>query len=694
MAGKKKDSSSLSSLKGIGPKTEELFNRAGIFTKYDLLHDYPRDYDAYDPPVRPGQAVPGQKNAVIGRITKRPSVRTFGSNSITIAEISDETGKISVNWFHMPFLRNTLHIGELYVFRGQVIEKNGRLTMEHPEFCSPEKYSGMTGMLLPVYSLTAGLSNNMFRRAVRELLKEGQEEAEFLPDEIRESLGLCEINYALSQIHFPDSRESCLTARKRLAFDEFFLFLLGVSRMRSAREQETNHFPMKTVWKTENVIHSLPYRMTPAQDRVWGVMERDMASEHLMSRLIQGDVGSGKTILAFLGMIMAFENGYQSAMMVPTEVLAEQQYTSLSRLLRDNDMLEEVHPVLLRGSCTAAEKKKIREEIVSGCASMIVGTHALIQDGVTYKNLGFVVTDEQHRFGVRQREKLTEMGCPPHVLVMSATPIPRTLAMILYGDLDISLLDDMPVGRLPIRNCVVGPEYRETAYRFIEKQVSEKHQAYVICPMVDPNDELPCENVTEYTAKLKNRFSGKNITVGMLHGRMKADQKHEIMEDFAAGKIDILVSTTVVEVGVNVPNATVMMIENAERFGLAQLHQLRGRVGRGKDQAYCIFIQGNGKKEISPRLKILNTCNDGMQIAEEDLKLRGPGDLFGIRQSGEAIFSVADIYRDHDILEMADEAVKRLNELDPELALPQNSGLKKKLDIQFQRQIAYSDRDF
>lgn len=694
MSGKKKDSSSLGSLKGIGPKTEELFHRAGIYTRDDLLHYYPRDYDVCDPPVNPGQAVPGQKNAVMGRILKKPSVRTFGRNSITIAEVSDETGKITVNWFHMPFLRNFLHIGELYVFRGLVVEKNGRLTMEHPELYSPEKYSGMTGLMLPVYSLTAGLSNNMVRRAVRELLNEGQEEAEFLLEEIRETYGLCEINYALSEIHFPDSRESCITARKRLAFDEFFLFLLGVSQMRSAREQEENHFPMKAVWKTESVIHSLPYRLTPAQDRVWGVMEKDMASSHLMSRLIQGDVGSGKTILAFLGMIMAFENGFQSAMMVPTEVLAEQQYNSLSKLLDENGILEEVHPVLLRGSCTAAEKKVIREETASGKAAMIVGTHALIQDSVEYRNLGFIVTDEQHRFGVRQREKLTEKGFPPHVLVMSATPIPRTLAMILYGDLDISLLEDMPVGRLPVKNCVVGPEYRETAWRFIEKQAGEHHQAYVICPMVDPNDELPCENVTEYTAELKKRFAGKDISVGMLHGRMKAEQKHEIMEDFAAGKIDVLVSTTVVEVGVNVPNATVMMIENAERFGLAQLHQLRGRVGRGKDQAYCIFIQGNGKKEISPRLKILNTCSDGMQIAEEDLKLRGPGDLFGIRQSGEAVFSVADIYRDHDILEMADDAVKSLNELDPGLKLPQNSRLKKKLDAQIQRQNAYDDHDF
>lgn len=675
---------SLRNLRGIGEKTEKLFNAAGIYTMDDLLHYYPRDYDMYNPPVGAGEVVVGIKNAIFARITRRPSVRTFGKNSITIVSLKDETGSVTVNWFHMPFLRNTLRVGSLYVFRGLVVEKNGRRTMEHPEIFDPEKYSSVEGQLLPIYSLTAGLSNNMVRRATASLLEKRKPTQEFLPDEIREGFGLCEINFALSQIHYPDTKENLITARSRLAFDEFFMFLLGVSEMRSYQEQQVCHFPMKKVWKTEDVIEHLPYSLTPAQNRVWGEVERDLSSGKLMSRLIQGDVGSGKTILAFLAMIMAHENGYQSAMMVPTEVLAEQQYASLVRLLEENGITD-ANPVLLRGSCTAAEKREINEKISSGEAGMIVGTHALIQESVQYKNLGLAITDEQHRFGVRQRQILTEKGETPHVLVMSATPIPRTLAMILYGDLDISVLDDMPADRLKIKNCVVGPEFREKAWSFIEKQVDMGRQAYVICPMVEPNEELACENVKEYTEKLKKRYGGR-IRVGSLNGRMKADEKKEIMKSFASGEIQVLVSTTVVEVGVNVPNATVMMIENAERFGLAQLHQLRGRVGRGKYQSYCIFMQGDGQKTTSKRLEILNKTNDGFVIAEEDLKLRGPGDMFGTRQSGEAVFQVADIYRDHDILTQANEAVSELREIDPKLELPQNRLLRENIDRQFRRQ--------
>jgi ATP-dependent DNA helicase RecG len=692
MAKKKEtDSADLKTIRGIGEKTEKLFRQAGVYTTEDLLHYYPRDYDAYDEPVRAGETVAGVKNAVFGKITAKPSVRTFGKNSITIVKLTDETGTLYVHWFHMPFLRNTLTVGKHYVFRGLVTEKNGRKTMEHPELFDPEKYEKIRGQLLPVYALTSGLSNNTVRKAVASLLEMTGSLPEYLPDEIREMNGLCEINFAISQIHFPDSRDNLITARNRLAFDEFFLFLLGVAEMKTQQEKQDCSWPMKTGWKTEEVLDHLPYRLTPAQDRVWGEMERDLASGKLMNRLIQGDVGSGKTILAFLAMIMTFENGFQSAMMVPTEVLAEQQYHSLVRLLEENQITG-VNPVLLRGSCTAAEKRRIDEEISSGKARMIVGTHALIQDTVSFRNLALAVTDEQHRFGVRQREKLSEKGAAPHVLVMSATPIPRTLALILYGDLDISVLDDMPADRLQVKNCVVGPSYRKTAWNFIAGEVKKGRQAYVICPMVEPNEELPCENVTDYTAELKKYYGG-TVNVGMLHGRMKPKEKNQIMEDFASGDIQVLVSTTVVEVGVNVPNATVMLIENAERFGLAQLHQLRGRVGRGKEQSYCIFMQGDGRQETSKRLSVLSETNDGFRIAEEDLKMRGPGDLFGVRQSGEAVFQIADIYRDHEVLTMAEEAVKNLKESDPDLTLPQNSGLRDRVSALFQRQIDHSQSD-
>ena len=393
-----------------------------------------------------------------------------------------------------------------------------------------------------------------------------------------------------------------------------------------------------------------------------------------MSRLVQGDVGSGKTIIAFLAMILAGENGYQSALMVPTEVLARQHYEAFVSLKEEQGL--STRAVLLTGSSTAKEKREIYEEIRSGSADVIIGTHALIQEKVEYNNLGLVITDEQHRFGVKQREALTTRGNPPNVLVMSATPIPRTLAIILYGDLDISVIDELPAKRLPIKNCVVDTSYRPKAYSFIEKQVREGRQAYIICPMVEESEGLEAENVTDYIEKVRSSLS-QDIRVEYLHGKMKAKDKNRIMEEFAAGDIQVLVSTTVVEVGVNVPNATVMMVENAERFGLAQLHQLRGRVGRGEYQSYCIFIQGNKEETTSRRLEILNKSNDGFYIAGEDLKLRGPGDLFGIRQSGLMEFRIGDIFNDADILKDASSAAGGILALDPDLSLAQHRELKK-----------------
>ena len=422
----------------------------------------------------------------------------------------------------------------------------------------------------------------------------------------------------------------------------------------------------------------------PGLPNTWYEIERDMSGQALMSRLVQGDVGSGKTIIAFLAMILSCENGYQSALMVPTEVLAKQHYESFMRLLKQQGL--DFCTVLLTGSNTAKEKREIYAKIASGEAQIIIGTHALIQEKVIYKNLSLVITDEQHRFGVKQRESLAERGNPPNVLVMSATPIPRTLAIILYGDLDISVIDELPAKRLPIKNCVVDISYRPKAYSFIQKQVQEGRQVYIICPMVEESEGLDAENVLDYTAKIKSVFPS-DIQIEYLHGKMKASEKNQIMERFAANKIQILVSTTVVEVGVNVPNATVMMVENAERFGLAQLHQLRGRVGRGEHQSYCIFVQGNKEDTTSKRLEILNKSNDGFYIAGEDLKLRGPGDLFGIRQSGVMEFRIGDIYNDSSILKSASEAASEILSLDPDLTLPQNQLLKEQLQILTNRSI-------
>ncbi|MDO4623052.1 MAG: ATP-dependent DNA helicase RecG, partial [Eubacteriales bacterium] len=679
-----KNPDSLRNIKGIGEKTEQLFEKVGVFGMRDLLYYFPRDYDFFTEPVKAGEVVAGKKNAVLGQVLRKPTVKTFGGNSITIVSLSDETGSLQINWFHMPFLRNTIKVGAWYVFRGLVIEKNGKRILEHPEMFSAAGYQALCGQALPVYGLTAGLTNNTIRKTVKLLLEKELNEKEFLPDRIRSEYRLGGLMESLRDIHYPENMDQLAQAVRRLSFDEFFLFLLGISFLKESAEQKENHFPMKPVSLTGSVIRSLPYALTGSQKQVWQEMERDLASPVLMSRLIQGDVGSGKTILAFLAMLMTAENGYQSALMVPTEVLAEQHFEALTELLEKNK-IDYVHPVLLKGSCNAAERREIYASIESGESLMIVGTHALIQEKVMYHNLGLVITDEQHRFGVKQRMTLSTKGYTPNVLVMSATPIPRTLALILYGDLDISVLKDMPAERLPIKNCVVNTTYRPTAYSFMRKQITAGRQVYIICPMVEPNEEIRAENVTEYCEKMKQMFE-PDIRVGMLHGQMKPKEKQEIMQAFAANEIQILVSTTVVEVGVNVPNASVMMVENAERFGLAQLHQLRGRVGRGRHQSYCIFMQGDKRTEISKRLEILNKSNDGFFIAEEDLKLRGPGDLFGTRQSGEAVFQVADIYRDKDLLAHANQAVHTLLQQDPRLETAENQGLKLRLESYLARQ--------
>ena len=426
----------------------------------------------------------------------------------------------------------------------------------------------------------------------------------------------------------------------------------------------------------------LPYALTGAQKKVIREVYADLSGGHIMTRLIQGDVGSGKTIVAILALLQAAANGYQGALMVPTEVLARQHYESMTELFASLKIT--FRPVLLTGSMTAKEKRLAREVIENHEADIVIGTHALIQEKVVYDNLALVITDEQHRFGVSQREMLSKKGGEPHVLVMSATPIPRTLAIILYGDLDISIIDELPANRQPIKNCVVNREFRPNAYRFIENEVRAGRQAYVICPMVEPSEMLEAENVIDYTEELR-RALPPSIRVEYLHGKMKGKEKNAIMEAFAANEIHVLVSTTVIEVGINVPNATVMMIENAERFGLAQLHQLRGRVGRGKDQSYCIMVNASGEKDAGKRLDILNKSNDGFYIASEDLKLRGPGDLFGVRQSGDLEFHLADIFADADILKAVSDEVKKLMDKDPLLEAEENQELKRKMNGYLER---------
>ena len=667
----------LTSLKGVGEKTGKLFERLGIVTLRDLLSYYPRDYQAYERPVPIGQLKEQKVMSVESALVTNADLLRFNRMQLVSARIRDLSGSLQLAWYNMPYMRASLKTGQLYVFRGRVVRKRGGLVMEQPEVFAPEAYAALEDSLQPIYGQTKGLGNKAIVKLMRQALEVRQLEREYMPAQIRRRQELAEINYALERIHFPADRQELLFARKRLVFDEFFLFLTGVKKLKEQRENKASSFVMQKTSLARQLEASLPYALTKAQERALADVRRDMQSGFVMNRLIQGDVGSGKTIVAVLALLMAAENGFQGAMMAPTEVLARQHYESISRLFSECGIDRRL--VLVTGSMTAKEKRAAYQAIASHEADIVIGTHALIQEKVVYDKLALVITDEQHRFGVGQRELLSEKGDSPHVLVMSATPIPRTLAIILYGDLDISVIDELPAGRQAIKNCVVDTSWRPKAYAFIADQAAQGRQAYVICPMVEASEMIDAENVTDY-AKLLRRELPDTIRVEYLHGKMKKKKKSRIMEEFADGQIQVLVSTTVIEVGVNVPNATVMMIENAERFGLAQLHQLRGRVGRGASQSYCIMINGSGDGDASKRLEILNKSNDGFFIAEEDLRLRGPGDIFGLRQSGDLEFRLADIFTDAQVLKAASNEVSRLFTEDPLLEQEEHQELKRRIE--------------
>ena len=654
------EQTSIKEIKGVGEKTQKLFEKVGISTVGDLIRYYPRGYDVYEEAIPISEVEEGHMQTVSGAVFGKVQVSGTRNMQVTTAHIKDLTGTIQVIWFRMPFLRNTLKSGQPVTLRGKVTRRRNRLVMEHPElFCPPDKYDEKLNTLQPIYGLTAGLSNNTVMKAVKQALEGLNLSKESLPEELRLKYQLAEYNYAVRGIHFPEDKEVFYHARKRLVFEEFLSFILSLRKLKTSNERMSNEYVMEEHPAVAELIQKLPYQLTKAQMKVWREISENMKSDTVMSRLVQGDVGSGKTIVAVLALLNAAMNGYQGAMMAPTEVLARQHYESICTLFETYDIPVKV--VLLTGSMTAKEKRKVYDRIECGLAKIIIGTHALIQDKVFYDNLALVITDEQHRFGVKQRETFANKGGVPHVLVMSATPIPRTLAIILYGDLDISVIDELPANRLPIKNCVVDTSYRNTAYAFMKKQIAEGRQCYVICPMVEESESMEAENVIDYAGELQKEMVD-SICVSYLHGKMKQAQKDEIMTEFGENKIQVLVSTTVIEVGIDVPNATVMMIENAERFGLAQLHQLRGRVGRGKYQSYCIFMSASKSKETKERLEILNHSNDGFQIASEDLRLRGPGDFFGIRQSGLMDFKLGDVYQDSNVLKMANEAANWLEE--------------------------------
>ena len=671
-----KETTPIIEIKGIGEKTRKLFAKIGVETAGDLLACCPRDYELYKEPVLVAQTQPGQVCAICVSVTGILGQKKLKSLDILNVAVSDRSGAMQLTFFNMPFLKKVLKPGIRYLFRGTVQSRGAAKVMEQPKLFSPEDYQKLTGRLQPKYPLTKGLTNQTVSKAVKQALSFYEFEPEYYPASILKRYQLLSRQEAVCGIHFPKDQEELAAARKRLVFDEFFSFLFLLRKNKEYTQTLPNQYPMFETADTVRLLEKMPFPLTGAQKRVWREVREDLNSPGCMNRLIQGDVGSGKTIIALLALLMCAANGFQGALMAPTEVLAMQHYETVQEYMQKYQAA--FRPVLLVGSMTAKEKKAAYEKIASGEANLVIGTHALIQEKVQYRSLALVVTDEQHRFGVKQREQLAGKGNSPHILVMSATPIPRTLAIILYGDLAISVIDELPANRLPIKNCVVNTAYRPKAYAFIAKEAAMGHQAYVICPMVEEGELEDTENVIDYTQKLRAALPS-DVQVAYLHGKMRPSEKNRIMEEFAKRNIDVLVSTTVIEVGINVPNATVMMVENAERFGLAQLHQLRGRVGRGDCQSYCIFINTRENKETMERLEILNHSNDGFFIASQDLKLRGPGDLFGIRQSGEFAFRMGDIYTDAPILQQASEAVEELMRNDPQLSGEEYLPLKQHL---------------
>lgn len=639
-------------VKGIGDKTASLYGKLGINTVNDLITYYPRAYKTYSEPVPVKTTVEGDRVAVFCKVVTYVESHNGRRYNITSLSAADDSGSIRMVWFNMPFLKNKFHKGEEYIFYGVVKYTGNMRVMEMPEYFTEFQYQKTLKTMQPIYPLKAGITNNSITRSVKAVSSLVETYPDYLPDEVIRENGLMSRGQSLLQMHFPENEEKLKSAIKRVALDEFLGFLIGIRRLKEeiVKEENSHKINEEARCKKDGFIAGLPFELTKGQKKAISDIETDMSSDHMMNRLIQGDVGSGKTVVAVAALLMNSISGYQGALMVPTEVLAVQHYEDICKMLKPYKLTVR----LLTGSSTAKEKREILNELKSGICDIVIGTHAIIQDNVDFNSLGLVITDEQHRFGVKQREKLAEKGYKPHVMVMSATPIPRTLAIIIYADMDISVINELPAERKKTKNCVVGTSYRPAAYNFIRKEVQAGYQAYVICPMIEENETTEAEDVINYTESLKQNLGG-SVRVDYLHGKMKEDQKKEILHRFINKEIDVLVSTTVIEVGINNPNATVMMIENAERFGLAQLHQLRGRVGRGDAQSYAIFINVKQSKESMERLKVLEDSNDGFHIASEDLRLRGPGDFFGVRQSGDMNFKVADIYNHSDMLVLAQE---------------------------------------
>lgn len=681
---------SVTRVKGVGKKTAAVLSKLGIFTVGDLVTHFPRKYESYGEIV-PVEFLNDRDTSVIECMLKTaPSVFSRNGMKITRCTVHDSTGSIEVFWFSMPFIGRSLKAGTKYLLRGKVSIKGNRKMLIQPKILSKQDYLNNKNKYMPVYPLTDGVTNNALRKYVTlalgnlELTRDkmsseygsrGKTESDNkqdsdlygrgvlsqLPPGTQKKYDLIRLDSALKKIHFPENADEYIKARKRLVFDEFYSFFLDVIKVKKEKQHKKNEYKFDSFNAPENLIKKLPFNLTEGQRKAWEDIKSDLKKECVMRRLIQGDVGCGKTIVALLAAVSAVENGYQAVIMAPTQVLARQHYRSCVDFLKDIEINgRKVKIELLDSSVTAGEKKRIYSEIKRGEANIVIGTHAVITEKTEFAALALAITDEQHRFGVIQKKILEKKGKDPNVLVMSATPIPRSLASVVFGDLDISIINTMPSGRKPVKNCAVDITYRKAAYNLISEEVRKGHQAYVICPMVDESENVEAENCIEYTEKLRKALS-PDIRVECVHGRMKGEEKDEKLESFAAGEIKVLVSTTVVEVGIDVPNATVMLIENADRFGLASLHQLRGRIGRGSAQSYCIFMtdrklsESREKNDMlkAKRLDIISHSNDGFEIARKDLENRGPGDIDGIRQSGMPGFKLADICQDADIMKEA-----------------------------------------
>ena len=666
--------SSVSMLKGIGEQRERKLQKLGISTIEDLLTHYPREYKDRSEILKIADLPMDEPSTFLVQVKEEGQNSRHGRLVYTRMKVYDETGSVGVLWYNQPYMKNSLKIGEWYLFSGKLQKKYGRKEILSPEVERiGENFAG--GRIIPVYPASEGVSQKMLRNLMEDALSQmsgGMREE--LPLWLRKEYKLAERNFAIENIHFPKTEQGFYDARRRLVFEELFVLQTALFQLKNTLEDRGEGIILKKKKALQEAEGLLPFALTGAQKRVLKEMEKDMTSGKIMNRLVQGDVGSGKTAVAMVSAYWAIQNGYQATIMAPTEVLASQHFESFQKVFEPAG----IKVVLLTGSLKAKEKRETLEQVKNGDAQMIVGTHAVIQKGVEYHKLGLAITDEQHRFGVRQRSTLADKGENVHTLVMTATPIPRTLALILYGDLDISIIDELPPGRQKIDTSAVDSRYHQRIYTFIQKHVKEGRQAYVICPMIEESEKLEVQSVLNYTEELVKELP--ECRVACVHGKMKAKEKQEIMDGFAAGNIDVLVSTTVIEVGINVPNATIMLIENAERFGLAQLHQLRGRVGRGSEKSYCILVSDTKTKVAKERMKTMTESEDGFVISEKDLKLRGPGEFFGIRQHGLPELKIADLYKDMAILKEAQSAAAELLKKDRFLEAEEHQLLREHID--------------